>query len=78
MEVGDDVLSFHVLSIPLFNEQHTGVPLCNVFVNLFDCLSPVWRDKMIGSSTDGAPNMTGCNVRLTTLLANDVSIPVFY
>jgi hypothetical protein len=37
-----------------------------------------WRDKLIGSSTDGAPNMTGCNVGFTSLLANAVSSPAFY
>jgi hypothetical protein len=49
-----------------------------MFVKVFDSLCPVWRDKLIGSSTDGAPNMTGCNVGFTTLLANAVSSPVFH
>jgi hypothetical protein len=62
IEAGDDVLSFHLLAIPLFNEKHTGESLCNMFIKVFDSLCPVWRDKQIVSSTDGAPNMTGCNV----------------
>jgi hypothetical protein len=78
VEFGDDVLSFHLLAIPLFNEQHTGESLCNMFVEVFDSLCPVWRDNLIGSSTDGAPNMTGCNVGFTMLLANAISSPVFY
>jgi hypothetical protein len=79
VEVGDDdVLSFHLLAITLFNEQHKGESLRNMFVKAFDSLCPVWRDKLIGSSTDGAPNMTGCNAGFTTLLANAVSSPVFY
>jgi hypothetical protein len=59
VEVGDDVLSFHLLAVPLFNEQHTGESLCNMCVKVFDYLCPAWRDKLIGSSTDGAPNMIG-------------------
>jgi hypothetical protein len=78
VEVGDDLLSFHLLAISLFNEQHTGASLFNIFFKVFASLSPVWRDKLIGSSTDGAPNMTGCNVGFTTLLANAVSSPVFH
>jgi hypothetical protein len=73
VEVRDDVLSFYLLAIPLLNEQHTGESLCNKFVKVLDSLCPVWRDKLIGSSTDGAPNMTGCYVGFATLLANDVS-----
>jgi hypothetical protein len=41
VEVGDDVLSFHLPAIPLFNEQHTGESLCNMFVKVFDSLCPV-------------------------------------
>jgi hypothetical protein len=33
---------------------------------------------LIGSSTDGAADMTGCNVGFKTMLANAVSSPVFY
>jgi hypothetical protein len=60
VDVGDDVLSFHLLAISLCKEQYTGESLCNLFVKVFDSLCPVWRDKLIGSSTDGAPNMPGC------------------
>jgi hypothetical protein len=78
VEFGDDVLSFHLLAIPSFNEQHNGESLCNMFVKVFDSLCPGWTDNLIGSSTVGAPNTTGCNVGFTTLLANAVSSPVFY
>jgi hypothetical protein len=60
VDVGDDVLSFRFLVISLFKEQYNGESLCNIFVKVFDSLCPVWRDKLIGFSTDGAPNMPGC------------------
>lgn len=78
LEVGDDLLLFHLLAIPLFEESHTGESLFNFFVKVFDALCPMWKDKLIGSSTDGAPNMTGYNVGFTSQLATAVSWPAFY
>ena len=70
IDVGDDLLSFHLLAIPLFEESHSGESLFAFCSKVFDALCPTWKDKIIGSSTDGAPNMTGCNVGFTTRLAN--------
>jgi hypothetical protein len=73
VETGDDLLSFHLLAIPLFEESHNGASfLYAFFAKVFDALCPTWTEKIIGSSTDGAPNMTGCNVGFTTRLANIV------
>jgi hypothetical protein len=62
-------LSFHLLAIPLFEESHSGESLYAFFAKVFDALCPTWKEKIIGSSTDGAPNMTGCNVGFTTRVA---------
>lgn len=77
-EVGDNLLSFHLMAIPLFEESHTGESLFNFFVKVFDALYPMWKYKLIGSSTDGAPNMMGYNVGFTLQLAIAVSRPAFY
>lgn len=78
LDTGDDLLSFHLLAIPLFDESHSGASLFEFFAKVFDALCPNWKDKLIGSSTDGAPNMTGCNVGFTTQLANAVNGDAFY
>jgi hypothetical protein len=78
IQVGDDLLSFHLLAIPLFDESHSGASLFDFFVTVFDALCQDWKDKLIGSSTDGAPNMTGCNVGFTTQLANATNADGFY
>ena len=70
INVEDDLLSFHLLAIPLFEESHSGESLYAFCSKVFDALCPTWKAKIIGSSTDGAPNMTGCNVGFTTRLAN--------
>jgi hypothetical protein len=69
VDAADDLLSFHLLAIPLFEESHSGESLYAFFAKVFDALCPTWKEKIIGSSTDGAPNMTGCNVGFTTRLA---------
>ena len=56
---GDDLLSFHLLAITLFDESHSGKSLFNLFVNVLYVLYPQWNHNIIGSSTDGAPNMMG-------------------
>ncbi|OAE21235.1 hypothetical protein AXG93_3833s1130 [Marchantia polymorpha subsp. ruderalis] len=47
-EVGDNLLSFHLMAIPLFEESHTGESLFNFFVKVFDALYPMWKYKLIG------------------------------
>lgn len=59
-EIGGDMLSFHLLAIPLFNESHSGRSLFNHVIKLLAALCPDWTARCIRSSTDGAPNMTGC------------------
>lgn len=62
VEFGYDLLSFHLLAIPLFKESHTWESLFNFSVKVFDALYLMWKNKLIGLSTYEAPNMTGCNV----------------
>lgn len=65
------VNGFHLLAIPLFALAHSGRVYCDLLIRLLDVLCPDWRMKLIGSSTDGAGNMTGHNVGFSTLLRNE-------
>ena len=71
-DVSEDLLSFHLLAVPLFEAVHSGALLFILFSKVFDALCPAWKVKIIGSSTDGAPSMTGCNAGFMTQLANIV------
>jgi len=62
----------------LFEESHSGESLFVLFAKVFDALCPSWKEKLIGSTTDGAPNMAGCNVGFTTQLANAIGGQAFY
>ena len=67
---GNNLLFFHILAILLFNESHSGESLFNLFAKVLDLLCLQWKHKIIGLSTDGAPNMTCYHSGFTTRLAN--------
>jgi hypothetical protein len=71
IDVGHDLLSFHMLAIPLLEETHGGESLYAFCSKVLNALCPTWKERIIGLSTDGgAPNLTGCNVGFATRLAN--------
>ena len=70
---GTDVLSFHLLAIPLFEESHSGESLFSIISDVLDALCGNWKEKMIGSTTDGAPNMTGCHTGFSKRLVEAVA-----
>ena len=49
-------------------ESHTGENMFNLLKKVFDAMCTQWENKLIGYTSDGASNMTGCNVGLGTLL----------
>src|SRR6266496_111834 len=53
-----NLYNFHAISIPMFS-RHTVEYMYNLVARFLDVLSPVWRSKLIGLSSDGAPVMTG-------------------
>ena len=75
---GNNLLSFHLLLIPLFDESHSGESLFGIFAKVLDVLGPQWKHKIVGSSTDGSPYMTGCHYGFTTRLANVALGQAFY
>lgn len=73
VDVGDDLLSFHLLAIPLLSESPTAESLFQLFVKIFDAMCKDWKVKLIGSTTDRSPTMKGFQVGFSTRLANAVS-----
>jgi hypothetical protein len=73
-----DIISFHLLEIPLFQESHSGESLFDHMSKFLNAMCSNWRDKLIGSTSDGAPNMTGCVQGFSTRLQRAVSSSVFY
>ena len=76
--VANNFLSFHLLTVPIFEAAHSGASLFFLFSKAFDALCLAWKVKIINSSTDGAPSMSGCNVGFTTHLTNIVIGGKFY
>ena len=77
-DVAKNLLSFHLLAVPLFEAVHSGASLFILFSKVFNALCLAWKVKSIGSSTDGAPSMMGCNIDFMTQLANVVISGKFY
>ena len=50
--------NLHLITIP-FSGRHTGLAMFEMFSKVFDVVCPLWKDKLIGCSTDGAANITG-------------------
>jgi hypothetical protein len=46
-----------LLAIPLFEESHSSKSLYAFCSKVLDALCPTWKERIIGLSTDGAPNM---------------------
>jgi hypothetical protein len=66
------MLSFLLLAIPLFDETHSRQSLFNFVVCRLDALRPHWRSRLVGSSIEGAPTMTGSILGVSTRLTSDV------
>lgn len=70
---------FHLLAIPLFALAHTGQTYAELVMKVLNALCPEWPTKLIGSSTDGAGNMSGHNSGFSTILRNASKCPdAFY
>jgi hypothetical protein len=63
--------NLHLITLP-FAGRHTGLATFDMFVKLFDAVCPLWKDKLIGCSTDGAANMTGRLSGVVTRIQNVV------
>jgi hypothetical protein len=63
--------NLHLIPLP-FAGRHIGLATFEMFEKLFDVVCPLWKDKLIGCSTDGATNMTGRLSRVVTRIQNVV------
>ena len=68
--------NFHVLAIPM-QERHTGVYQNGLIVQVLDVLAPDWRYQLIGVSSDGASDMTGCRQGTCTRLQQECRSSIF-
>lgn len=72
-----DIKNIHVIALPMF-DRHTGDYMYELFSNLFDILDTLWKSKLIGITTDGAANMTGCHRGVVTRIQNEALPEGFY
>jgi hypothetical protein len=72
-----DIKNIHVLALPMF-ERHTGDYMYNLFSDLYEILDPRWKQKLIGVTTDGAANMTGCHRGCVTRIQQESIRDGFY
>jgi len=63
--------NLHLITLP-FAGRHTSLATFEMFEKLFDAVCPLWKDKLIGCSTDGATNMTRCLSGVVTRIRNVV------
>jgi hypothetical protein len=63
--------NLHLITLP-FAGRHTGLATFEMFEKLLDTVCPLWKDKLIGCSTDGAANMTGRLSGVVTRIQNVV------
>ncbi len=63
--------NLHLITLP-FVGRHSGLATFEMFEKLFDVVYPLWKDKLIGCSTDRATNMTRRLSRVVTRIQNVV------
>ncbi|CAN5968456.1 unnamed protein product, partial [Sphagnum jensenii] len=63
--------NLHLITLP-FAGRHTSLATFKMFEKLFDAVCPLWKDKLIGCSTDEAANMTGRLSGVVTRIQNVV------
>lgn len=72
----DNLQNLHLMAIPM-RERHTGEYQYDLVVAALDVLSPEWRHKLIGVTSDGASAMTGCVQGTCSRLERECNTPIF-
>ena len=75
--VDGEIKNVHLIALPMF-ERHTGAYMYELFKTFFDVLDESWTTKVIGVTTDGAANMTGCHRGIVTMIQNAALYKGFY
>jgi len=63
--------NLHLITLP-FAGRHTGLATFEMFEKLFDTVCPLWKEKLIGCSTNEVANMTGRLSGVVTRIQNVV------
>ena len=69
-DVAKNLLSFHLLAVPIFEAAHSSASLFISFLKVFDALYLEWKDNIIVLYTGGMQNVMGYNIGFTTQLIN--------
>ena len=69
--LGFELFNMHLIACPMY-ESHTGDNMFALTGKILDVLCQNWKEKIIGVTTDGASNMTGCHVGLVTQIVSFV------
>ncbi|RHY39496.1 hypothetical protein DYB30_013534 [Aphanomyces astaci] len=72
---GHKLYNLHLVAIPMF-DRHTAEIIFNMLIKFLDALSPPWRTKLIGMSSDGESTMTGRHRGLVTRIVATAENPV--
>ena len=75
--VDGEIKNVHLIALPMF-ERHTGAYVYELFKTFFDVLNESWTTTVIGVTTDGASNMTGCHRGIVTMIQNAALHKGFY
>lgn len=67
LKVGEDIRTLHVVAPPL-RGSHTGKAMFDITAKTLGALESDWCPKLMGSTSDGAANMLGCELGWQTRL----------
>jgi hypothetical protein len=54
-----DVINLHMVAPPMC-ESNTGAYMDRITSDLLEALDPDWKSNILGATSDGAANMSGC------------------
>jgi len=64
-----NIVNLHAVVLPMFN-QHTGEVMFQMVVSFLDVFRHGWKVHLLGVSSDGVHNMTGCGFGVVTRFSN--------
>jgi len=65
-----DIVNVHAVAIPMGKEAHTGANYAAAVIAYINYLCPNGLSKLMGITTDGAANMTGCAKGFNKILSD--------
>jgi hypothetical protein len=74
--LGHKLFNVHMIACPMY-ESHTGENMFDLGSKVVSTLCPNWTEKLIGITTDGASNMTGCHAWLATCIKRVANVGFF-